>query len=87
MNRPTVTLTLPEPSPSDFYEASWEVPVTCSLTGRKRTGIHAAEVFIRRTDRRIGLSGVSSVTENSEDARALAAALVAAADYLDRSKP
>ena len=87
MNRLIATVSLPEPTPSDFYEASWEVPVTCSMTGRKRTGIHAAEVFIRRTDGRIGLSGVSSVTENSEDARALAAALLAAADYLDRSKP
>ncbi|WP_131822228.1 hypothetical protein [Mycobacteroides chelonae] len=78
------TVRIPEPTPSDFYGASWEVPVTCSMTGRKRTGIHAAEVFIRRTDGRIGLSGVSSVMENSEDVRALAAALLAAADYLDQ---
>lgn len=78
----TLTVELPEKVPSDFFEASWEVPVTCSMTGKKRTGIHAGEIFIRRSDGRIGMSGVSSVIENAEDAETLARALLAASEYV-----
>lgn len=82
---PEVTVTLPEQTPSNYYPAAWQVPLTCSLTGQKLTGFRAGEVNIRNTDGRISFSGIPSVIDNANDAEAIAAALLAAADYL-RSK-
>lgn len=87
IDQPTVTLTLPEQTPSNYYPAAWKVPLTCSLTGQKLTDFRAGEVNIRNTDGRISFSGIPSVIDNADDAKAIAAALLAAADYLDRSKP
>lgn len=78
-------MSLPEQTPSNYYPAAWKVPLTCSLTGQKLTDFRAGEVNIRNTDGRISFSGIPSVIDNADDAEAIAAALLAAADYL-RSK-
>lgn len=75
-----VTVQLPEPTPDDYFDYKWEVPLTDSLTGQLLTGWRAGEVCIRRSDGRISVTSVPSVLTTGGDAHRLAAALLAAAD-------
>lgn len=70
-----VTVELPDTTPDDRNVYRWVVP----LPGYPDDG----EVVILRSDRRISAFGVPFQLSNAADARALAAALLAAADQLD----
>lgn len=65
---------LPENAPNDYDDYRWLVPLTDNRPG---------QVTIRRSDQRISVSNMGFVFESSNDARTLAAALLAAADQLD----
>lgn len=69
------SVVLPVNTPDDWNEYCWPVPLS--------DGSRPGEVVIRRSDDRIQLVGVGFPLDNAQDARSLAAALLAAAEQLD----
>lgn len=81
---PSVNVELPAPVKDIWHnETLWRVPLHDSFTGRILDGHRAGEIMIRRSDGHIGMTSVPSIITHAEDARALAAALLAAADAHD----
>lgn len=69
------TVKHPENEPDDWDDYRWLVPLSDSR--------YPGQVTIRRSDTEISVSNMGFRFKRSQDARALAAALLAAADQLD----
>jgi len=64
-------------------KTKWEVPLYHPIVDKILDGNRAGEVTIRQSDGRIGVTSVPNILETADDARRLAAALLAAAEAHD----
>lgn len=72
----TATVQLPDNTPDDLHDYRWVVP---SLRDPRWPG----EVYLRETDGAISVVNMGFILHTPEDARNLAAALLAAAERVD----
>jgi len=88
--RKTVVVELPERAPDDLHEARWEVPLYNpynDVVGEPKS-MYTGEVWIgvgQNRSGKIAVTSTPSILETAEDARRLAAALLAAADWKDKN--